>query len=864
MPTRPRRIDPVTKRCRTNHSPSECHEALAGASLAYIDLETTGLGRNDCIVAAGLLIDPTAHILITTEHRDLSSLGLRITVPELKHALEPLASNMGLVAVFHNACFDVAMLERAGIPVRCRIDDTMKLLKLLDSDRGPDRDDGAGGSQQPRYERRYKATMNYKLKDVALHLLNLTAREFPGQPSDLALDTLVRYLRSDLLVTHQLYQHLRRRLSAEDWAYNFRLIAPVTPLLVQMSVVGAQADPHFIDSETERLLQLMRDISNTHQARFGMGLAVGDWRLRGWIYYRGLHCRKIWSGKKRQLSLRTQDILELRREAETAAVTESLELIHDYKLAQSLMRRVRALRRFVDRRTQRIYSSFNDFQASGRVSSTKPNLQQIAGEVAAKKKKEFLSVAFRDQVVQSRNAIVASPGYVLVAFDIAQADIRVLAHLVESFPDSGQRYLDRLQRARVRRVPRVVRKYRKRMWDHFRPENKKRAKCPYCWSRFQDSRGPTDTGMECPVCGKFCELPAKVPIFDPSQACVLAEDFRKSQGDFYTTASERMLGRPPANKTERNHMKQTVLGIVNGMGVPGLAKRLDVDDDTARDYLQKFAEAYPQVDRFTRLMHHAFAITGSARTFGGRHRRITSHWWMVNRGVIDLFLSYKRADKLWARVVPLWPNRHTLTCWVLRVIDTRYGSKNEGKEIYNHRNGRISQARYRFFEDDGLVFGLPVRNISWRIIRRVRTRREEAVYEGFDKARRQLFNHLAQGGTADVVKTMMLHCLPVCERFHARTILQIHDEIVFEVPRGDADRFTRAVKPVLELPPTADFDVPIVVEPKMGERFGNLRELHPDEVSSSWIVRSRYRARSRLKTLLSRIWRLILRILQIR
>ncbi|MHC4398747.1 MAG: DNA polymerase [Planctomycetota bacterium] len=852
----------MKKRCRTNHSPSECREALAGASLAILDLETTGLGRNDRIVAAGALIGKTTHILITDEHRDLSSLRCRITAPELKKALEPLAGNEDLIVVFHNACFDVPMLERAGIPVCCQVHDTMKLLKLLDSDRGPERDDGTGGSQQPRYERRYKATMNYKLKDVALHLLNLTAREFPGQPSDLALDTLVKYLRSDLLVTRQLYRNLRRRLSPSDWAYNARLIAPVTRILVQMSVVGAQADPQFIESETERLSGLMRDISNTHQDRFGQRLDIGDWHLRGWIYYRGLHCKKIWSGKKHQLSLKSQHLLELRREAEAPAVAESLELIHDYKLAQSLMTRIRALRRFVDRRTGRIYSSFNDFQASGRVSSTKPNLQQIAGEVAANKKKEFLSEGFRDQVVKSRNAIVASPGHTLVAFDIAQADIRVLAHLVESFPYSGEQYLDRLQSARLRRVPRVVRKYRKRMWNCFRPENKKRLKCPYCWSRFQDERRPTDTGIECPVCGKWCEFPPKVPAFDPPQPCVMAVDFRKSQGDFYTTASERMLGRPPHDPTERYHMKQTILGIVNGMGVPGLAKRLDVDDDTAREYLEKFVAAYPQVDGFTQLMHHGFAITGAAHTFAGRYRRITPHWWMVNRGVIDLFLSYHRADKLWARVVPLWPNRHTLTCWVLRVIDARYGSKNEGKQIYNHQDGRISQARYRFFEDDGLVFRLPVRNISWRIIRRVRTKREEAVYEGFDKVRRQLFNHLAQGGTSDVVKTMMLRCEPICAQLGARMILQIHDEIVFEVPNGNANRFTRAVKPILEQPPTADFDVPIVVEPQTGERFGDLRELYSEELSDSWVIRSWHCVKTRLKTLLSRLWSLLRRILR--
>ena len=50
------------------------------------------------------------------------------------------------------------------------------------------------------------------------------------------------------------------------------------------------------------------------------------------------------------------------------------------------------------------------------------------------------------------------------------------------------------------------------------------------------------------------------------------------------------------------------------------------------------------------------------------------------------------------------------------------------------------------------------------MIRRVRTGREEARYEGYDKTWRQLFNHVVQGGTADIVKTMMVRCQPVCSQ----------------------------------------------------------------------------------------------------
>jgi len=823
----------------TNHDPETCCQALGGARLVIVDLETTGLRRHDTIVAAGLLIDRDAHVLITRAHRDLSGLTYQVNPDELRHALSPLTRRSDLIAVFHNAMFDVPMLERAGIPVNCVVHDTMKLLKLYDSDRGRENNDGTGsGSQLPRYERRHKASLNYRLKDLARHLLNFQAIGFPGNPATLHATDLIQYLKSDLLVTRELYGYLQRVCDRRYWEYNSRLIAPVTPILVCMSLVGVQADPIFIHEDSERLVAIMADLSNSHAARFGQRLDVGDFRLRGWVYFDGLRCRQIRSGKRRQLSLRSQDLLELRREERNVKNRESLELIHDYKLLQSLMVRLRSLGKHVDRRTSRIYSTFNDFQSSGRVSSSHPNLQQIAGLVAQGTKKAFLSPILSDTVVRSRNAIVASPGHVYMAFDIAQADIRVLANDVESFHDNGGRYLDQLQAHRLRRLRGRINRYRARMWQHFQPENRKVIKCPHCWSRLEHATGhQAGSTVTCPACRAMVEIPARQPIFDPSRPCGLAEDFRKGGTDFYTIATERMLGRPPRNKTERNHMKQTILGIVNGMSGRGLAKRLEVDVEVAKGYLEAFATAYPQVSAYQELTRHAFAVTGESWTFGGHHRRITPHWWMVTKPVVDLFVSYKGADKLWLRVVPLRPNRFTLTCWVLQVIDAKYGSPNEGQEIYHHRAGRISQAPYKFFQDSHLVFRLPVRNVPWRMIRHVRTKREEARYEGYDKTWRQLFNHVAQGGTADIAKTMMIRCHPVCRQFDAHLLLQIHDELVFEVPKRQASEFARTMQRVLLEAPSEDFRVPIVLEPKAGQRFGDLVPLGPAEMANSWWIR---------------------------
>jgi hypothetical protein len=102
---------------------------------------------------------------------------------------------------------------------------------------------------------------------------------------------------------------------------------------------------------------------------------------------------------------------------------------------------------------------------------------------------------------------------------------------------------------------------------------------------------------------------------------------------------------------------------------------------------------------------------------------------------------------------------------------------------------------------------------------------------------------------------MMLRAEPVCRRFGARLLLQIHDELVFEVPTRKWAPFTRAMRKVLEQSPTGGFRVPVVVEPKAGPRFGELKKLRPEDLRGSWLVRLWLRVLG----LLARLWKRLCR-----
>ena len=93
-------------------------------------------------------------------------------------------------------------------------------------------------------------------------------------------------------------------------------------------------------------------------------------------------------------------------------------------------------------------------------------------------------------------------------------------------------------------------------------------------------------------------------------------------------------------------------------------------------------------------------------------------------------------------------------------------------------------------------------------------------------AERCALNTPIQGTAADILKLALgriIEGLP--ERPWLRPLLQIHDELVFELP---ADRITEAVdfiKSCMEAPPFPGFDLPIIAEADAGARFGEMKEV---------------------------------------
>jgi len=88
-------------------------------------------------------------------------------------------------------------------------------------------------------------------------------------------------------------------------------------------------------------------------------------------------------------------------------------------------------------------------------------------------------------------------------------------------------------------------------------------------------------------------------------------------------------------------------------------------------------------------------------------------------------------------------------------------------------------------------------------------------------AERQAINAPLQGTSADIIKRAMVQVEPClkAENLGAKMLLQVHDELVFEVPEREVERTVQALKPLMER--AIRLDVPLIVDAGFGKNWSN-------------------------------------------
>ena len=89
---------------------------------------------------------------------------------------------------------------------------------------------------------------------------------------------------------------------------------------------------------------------------------------------------------------------------------------------------------------------------------------------------------------------------------------------------------------------------------------------------------------------------------------------------------------------------------------------------------------------------------------------------------------------------------------------------------------------------------------------------------------RAAINAPIQGSAADIIKRAMIHVPNALDeaKLSARMLLQVHDELIFEVAEDQVDDTIPLIKSVMEKAslPTIELSVPLIADAGVGDNWG--------------------------------------------
>ena len=90
-------------------------------------------------------------------------------------------------------------------------------------------------------------------------------------------------------------------------------------------------------------------------------------------------------------------------------------------------------------------------------------------------------------------------------------------------------------------------------------------------------------------------------------------------------------------------------------------------------------------------------------------------------------------------------------------------------------------------------------------------------------AERMAVNTPIQGTAADLIKKAMIEVFAKIKDKDARMLLQVHDELIFEIREDLISKYIPIIKEIMEKAIT--LDVPIIVDAKVGENWGEMDKI---------------------------------------
>jgi DNA polymerase-1 len=314
-------------------------------------------------------------------------------------AIGPILADETRNKVLHNAKYDMIVLERHGLPVRGRCDDTMLSAWLLSPN-------GRGISLREQAFQRLAVEMT-DTSEVIGRGRTLTTMD------QVAIESVGMYACADADMTLRLKSVLRKELVDRNQQDLYDSVeVPLVPVLCDMEMFGVLVDVAFLQDMSRRVAAQIHGLEQQIYSLAGHPLNLNSPKQLGDVLFQELHLpvvRNTRTGYSTDAS-----VLEELRDAHPI-----VGLLLDYRNLDKLRGTyIDALPRLVHPITGRVHTSYNQAGTStGRLSSSDPNLQNIP---------------IRNEIGREvRRAFIAPPGHVLLSCDYSQVELRMLAHVSE-------------------------------------------------------------------------------------------------------------------------------------------------------------------------------------------------------------------------------------------------------------------------------------------------------------------------------------------------------------------------------------------------------------------------------------------------
>ena len=356
------------------------------------DTETTGFDIfNDRIVGLSLAVEPFKAWYVPFLEKD---------TPEYAEIVRPLFEDEKIAKIGQNIKFDLMVLRRLGITIRGRMYDTMILHYLLD----------------PESRHNMNALAEKYLNYKPIEIETLIGKGSKQLTMDLVnVERVKEYAAEDADVTLQLKQALYPMIEQIGLQHlYFEIEEPMIAVLADIEMAGVRIDSEALAVYAVELNRKLAELEAAIRTEAGEpNLNINSARQLGEVLFGKMRIAEKPKMTKTKQLCTDEDYLQ-----SFARKHRIVDLILEYRGVKKLLSTyVEALPQLVNRSTGRIHTSFNQaVTATGRLSSTNPNLQNIP---------------VRDDMGRRiRKAFIPSDDdHLLLSADYSQVELRLMAHL---------------------------------------------------------------------------------------------------------------------------------------------------------------------------------------------------------------------------------------------------------------------------------------------------------------------------------------------------------------------------------------------------------------------------------------------------